>query len=142
MQTRAAVNSTVSPATESSSKQLGALVDAVRQTAPAQRCRDSPRIFALAREQARDTGGLGSYCEAERAEILAPVGTESGDLAALAAIAVDDRDAIVAEERHGDGATAAHPVTFGARLEGRQARLANLRKPRHVRRVVHGGDLR
>jgi hypothetical protein len=75
-------------------------------------------------------------------QILAPVGTKSGDLAALAAFAVDDRDTIVPEERHDDGATAAHLVAFGARLEGRQARLANLRKPRHVRRVVHVGDLR
>ena len=51
-------------------------------------------------------------------------------------------ESTVPEDRDDDGAAAAYLVAFRARLEGRQAGLADLGELRHIRRVVHGGDLR
>lgn len=121
---------------------MGTLADTASQAAAAQRSRDCARVFAVAGEQPGDRGGLSSCLETERREVLASVGAERGDFAALTAFPIDDRDAITAEDRDEDGAAAAQLVTLDARLEGRQARLADLRETRRVRRIVHGGDLR
>ena len=132
----------MSPGARVAFEQVCGLVDSGGQAAPAQRRRDRPRILALAGEQAGDTGGPRSYLESERPKIRAPVDTERRDFAALAAFAIDDRDVIALEDRDEEGTAAAYPVPLRARLEGQQARLANPRETRHVRGVVHGGNLR
>src|SRR5262249_47806480 len=88
-------------------EQKRSLVDARGQPARAQRRRNRARVLVLASEQAGDTGGLRSYLEAQRAEVSAPVDGKGGDLAALSAFAVDDRQAIAGEYLDDDGAAAA-----------------------------------
>ena len=106
---RAAVSSTVSPGRELFSNSAAA------RSTPfgSLRARSCAAIACAAAvapaENAVDAGGRRGGLQPERRQVLAPVRRESGDLAALPALAVGDRDPVAREEMQHDRAAARAP---------------------------------